>query len=362
MRIRFVGETLQIIDPNPKDAELLQFIYPNFTIMSEELPGFNRPGFLSLREAGCGVCELSDIPEEMLWDIHSNIMHEFRSGNLRPKQHDQASVLDLKIELAWRMLSHCKLCSQNCGVDRTKGELGVCKLGTKAKVANAFVHIAEETPVNPSFLLSLAGCGLRCRYCQQSGLLDPASVEGRCLKPGIWDELPIEGARSLSFIGGNPDESLYAILRFLRAAPEDWALPIVWNCNAFSTPATLELLDGVVDVYLPDFKYWNPECSKKLSSTPKYPAVAKQAIRMMLAQGAPVIVRILILPGHTECCHLPVLDYLATLEGQLMVSIRDQYYPDWQITANDGEMMKRVTAEEVEAVQSKVKELDLTLL
>src|SRR5262249_25666143 len=157
------------------------------------------------------------------------------------------SLLDLKIELADRALRSCWLCARDCRVDRTKGGRGTCGLGQAAIVAEAFTHIAEEPPINPSFLISLAGCGLRCRFCQQHELLFPRKVRAARLEPSFWRQIDLTGARSLSFIGGNPDENLAAILRFLRATPSDWHLPIVWNTHAYVPVDTVDLLDGVVD-------------------------------------------------------------------------------------------------------------------
>jgi putative pyruvate formate lyase activating enzyme len=230
-------------------------------------------------------------------------------------------------------------------------------------VAEHFVHIAEEAPLNPSLVLNLAGCGLRCRFCQQSALLNPAAVSGEPLAPALWKQLQTRGARSLSFVGGNPDESLYAILRFLAVAPARWRLPIVWNCHAYATHETLDLLDGVVDAYVPDFKYGNEACGRRLSAVRDYPAIARAAITAMLTQGVPVFVRLLVLPGHIECCHMPTLDVLATLQRDwLFVSVRGQFAPDWQITSCDGALARRPTQEEIEAVRHKARSLGLTLI
>jgi putative pyruvate formate lyase activating enzyme len=236
-------------------------------------------------------------------------------------------------------------------------------LGTEAVVAEQFVHIAEEPPINPSLLISLYGCGLRCRYCQQWELLDPAKAGGKRLEASLWESLDIEGARSLSFIGGNPDESLYAILRFLASGPPDWELPVAWNCNAYATPEVVQLLDGVVGAYVPDFKYGDERCSRELSHAPGYPAAARAALRAMIAQHVPVIVRILVLPGHFKCCHVTVLDFLGSLAcDNLLVSVRGQYCPDWRINAKDGEMARRPYPEEVGEVREKALSLGLNLV
>lgn len=173
----------------------------------------------------------------------------------------------------------------------------------------------------------------------------------------------MKGARSLSFVGGNPDESLFAILRFLAAAPANWQLPIVWNCHAYGTLETISLLDGVVDAYVPDLKYGNETCGRRLSAGPNYPATAQAAITAMLAQGVPVIVRMLVLAEHFACCHVPMLEFLATLAQEwLLLSVRGQYCPDWKITPADGVLARRTTWEETDAVRDKAHSLGLSLI
>jgi putative pyruvate formate lyase activating enzyme len=357
---------LEVVDPGFDSLDLLQAIDPEFLVRSAKLLSFTTPRFLRAKEVGCDseVNRLADEPQDKLWADHAALMQRIKGGEpLNLCSEGEASVLDLKIELARRVLSNCRLCAHRCGVNRSLGELGICRLGTEGIVAEHFIHIAEESPVNPSLVLNLAGCGLRCRFCQQSTLLAPESIVGDKLGPSLWSSLSTKGARSLSFVGGNPDESLYAILRFLTGAPVTWNLPIVWNCHAFETPETISLLDGVVDAFLPDFKYGSDACGRRLSAIPNYPETAKANIAAMLEQGVLVIVRILVLPGHFECCHAPSLDYLATiLEKSLLVSVRDQYCPDWKITARDGALARRVTSDEVIAVRQRARDLGLSLI
>ena len=365
IRINHEGQ-LEIVDPGFDSLELLMSMDPDFQIQRSELPGFSSPRFLQTRGIGCGIekAELAEMSEEELWRVHNTAL-KLRRAEDTSTAHDgkEASLLNVKIELSHRMLFSCRLCAYRCGIDRTHGELGICGLGTEAIVASHFVHIAEEPPINPSLLISLYGCGLRCRYCQQWELLSPASVDGEDLDAVLWTELDTEGARSISFIGGNPDESLYSILRFLAAAPPDWELPVVWNCHGYGSPETIQLLDGVVDAYVPDIKYGNEKCGRELSDAPGYPKAAKSTVRAMLAQDVPVTVRILVLPGHFECCHSPVLDFLSSLNSwNLFISVRGQYCPDWRITSQDGQMARRPYREEVEQVRQKATSLGLNLI
>ena len=361
IRIR-IGDDgcVAVVDPGFNALDLLQSIDSDYKIRRSNFAGFTSPVFLLTRNMGCRVSDnLSELSEAKLWDIHDSTMAEPPTGFLPVAG---ASLLDLKIELSRRILLHCHLCGHRCGVDRIQGEIGICGLGAQAVVAETFIHIAEESPINPSLLISLSGCGLRCRYCQQWELLDPA-ISGESLGTSLWHRLPIDGARSLSFIGGNPDESLYAILNFLADAPPDWSLPVVWNSHGYASPEAVRLLKALVDCYLPDFKYGSDDCASKLSGAPRYPEAAREAIRAMLSQGVPVIVRILVLPGHFDCCHARVLDTLAPMNSEnLYVSVLGQYWPDWQITEADGELARCVSVDEVKQVRSLACEFGLKII
>lgn len=356
---------LEIVDPDFTAVPLLRELDPGFTVRTAPLPEFTRPRFMSCRRTLVPLdpAMLKSLSETDLWRVHTEALK-----SRRPCQSTstaaRASLLDLKMELAQRLMKNCRLCARRCGVDRTSGTPGFCGLDGRALLAKWAPHIAEEAPVNPSLLVSVYGCALRCRYCQQGPLLDvPANPDARRLDEALWHELDTRGVRSLSFIGGNPDESLPDILRWLSQAPENWPLPIVWNCHAYSSPETLHLLEGIVDCYVPDFRYGNEACAIAWSQAPAYPAAASKNIQIMLNQHVPVIVRILALPGHMDCCHIPVLGELARMQApNLNVSIRGQYCPDWEIDAEDGAMANRVSSGEIERLKVSAGQLGLRLI
>lgn len=357
---------IEIIDPGFDTLPLLQEIDPAFRARARTLPKFRAPRFLELR--ACYATQVSkqhvrDLSLETLWAIHDVAM-SMRKMTTAAHTANTLSLLDIKSAIAQRLLTACCLCARRCGVDRMRGETGVCGLGSTATTAEHFVHIAEEAPINPSLVLNLRGCGLRCRFCQQHPLLDVGTPTGEPLAAELWGRLDMTGARSLSFVGGNPDESLPAVLGFLAAAPRGFNLPIVWNNHAYMSGEVSRLLDGVVDCYVPDFKYFDDKCAARLSGVNHYPDVAKAAIRSLLRRDVPLIVRILVLPGHIECCHLPALRWLAEAdqEGNCFVSIRGQYAPDWKITKRDGLMARRVTCDEVQTVVRAAQELGLRMI
>jgi putative pyruvate formate lyase activating enzyme len=352
---------LEVVDPRVEDLPLLRDIDPEFEVITDPLPGFETPRFQTMRRLGSGFSdpEIQEMDSEELWRIHDVALRGWMSGTSSAKSESEVSVLALKLELARRILRSCTLCARRCEVDRLADQRGFCGLGSKAIVAESFIHIGEEPPINPSHVISLAGCALRCRYCQQSDILFPRKVRGTYLDGQFWKHPDCEVARSLSFVGGNPDESLFGILGFLQSAPIGWALPIVWNTHAYSSIETMSLLNGIVDVYLPDLKYSSSACASSWSQVHNYPQVAQRTIVQMVDQNVPVIVRLLILPGHLRCCHFPALQFLASLPTRPRVSIRGQYSPDWQITSSDGAMAGRISREEVALANNMAQSLGL---
>jgi len=354
---------LEIVDPGFDTLDLLRSINPDFQIQTAPLPSFASPRFLETRKQGCGLKleSMKALTDERLWDVHDQTLEDMPTRHMR-KDPDEASLLDLKIELACRIMKSCHLCGRNCGVNRIAGERGKCGLGTNAVVLEHFVHIAEEPPINPSLNLFLAGCGLQCCFCQQRHLLTPSTITGDQLEPSLWKRLKKKDARSLSFIGGNPDESLLGILKFLSTAPKRWRLPIVWNCHAYATQETVKLLHGVVDAYVPDMKFGNPECGNELAGSNNYWDISKIAISSMVAQEVPVIVRILLLPGHFSCCHEPILKFLSGLadSSYLLISIRDQYCPgDLTDKTIDNILSERTSPEENTLAVGYARQLNL---
>jgi len=359
---------VEIVDPGFAELPLLRDIDPTFTVRSKRLPGFSLPKLLATRAQRTPVSFESAraLSTGALWGIHDECMRKLKAevDSTSADTASFASLLDIKTLLAQRMLRRCGLCARRCNVDRTRGELGVCGLSAAAYVAEHFVHISEESPINPSLVLNLHGCGLRCRFCQQHAILAPRSRGSVRLDASLWQQLDLKGARSLSFVGGNPDESMPEILKFLGTAPADWRLPVVWNNHAYSTPEVMQLLDGVIDAYVPDLKYMDARCGERLSGVAEYPDTATDAIRKMLYQRVPVFVRVLVLPGHNDCCHLPAMEFLGGLSGfeNLFVSIRGQYSPDWKIGARDGELHRRPHTSEIQHVTKRAADLGLRIV
>ncbi|MBO3804350.1 MAG: hypothetical protein JTT11_10890, partial [Candidatus Brockarchaeota archaeon] len=254
------GEVV-FVDPGPEHLPLIHRFNPNFTIRSvPPLPGFI-PNLTKTRAIRTGLPKekLSEVDDEILWQIHADGL----AGRLKGFQDSSATLLDVKIELAKRELLACCLCAHLCGVNRIL-KPGKCGLKERAYVLAPFVHIGEEAVITPAGTIKLFQCALHCAGCQSWEIIhqkeEVMARQGRLLDGTIWSLChDFEQAATIEFVGGNPDENLLAILQALAEMPKSlWSKPIVWNNHGYTTEVVYNLLDGIVDVYLPDFKGCDP--------------------------------------------------------------------------------------------------------
>ena len=235
--------------------------------------------------------------------------------------------------------AHCTLCPRRCGVDRTRGQLGFCKMPGQVHAARAGVHYWEEPVISGSFgsgAVFFSGCTLKCAFCQnydisQENFGKPlTSAELRA----AFERLIDEGVQNINLV--TPTHFLPDILPALEPK---LPVPVVYNCGGYESVETLRQLEGKIDVYLPDFKYSDNALAKKLSSAPDYFETASAAILEIYRQvGKPVLeddemkrgvlVRHLVLPGCVDNS-LGVLDWVAEhfRSGDILFSLMSQYVP-----------------------------------
>lgn len=235
--------------------------------------------------------------------------------------------------------THCTLCPRRCGVDRTRGQLGFCKMPGQIHAARAGVHYWEEPVISGSFgsgAVFFSGCTLKCAFCQnydisQENFGKPlTSAKLRA----AFERLIDEGVQNVNLV--TPTHFLPDILPALEPK---LPVPVVYNCGGYESVETLRQLEGKIDVYLPDFKYSDNVLAKKLSSAPDYFETASAAILEMYRQvGKPVLeddemkrgvlVRHLVLPGCVDNS-LGVLDWVAEhfRSGDILFSLMSQYVP-----------------------------------
>ena len=266
-----------------------------------------------------------------------------------------------KRRAAEELLSACRLCPRECGVNRLEGERGFCGAGRLARVAAVSVHHGEEPPISGtrgSGTIFFSHCNMKCLFCQNYPIsqygngreMDTETLAGEMLR------LRELGVHNVNFVTPTPHvpQMLEAVL---LARGKGFDLPVVYNTNGYDALETLALLDGVVDIYLPDAKYLSAELADTASETPDYARHNEAAIDEMVRQvgflsvgddgiaARGVLVRHLVLPGRvgeTEA----VLAHLSERHGpELPLSLMGQYFPAWRAAAADG-FDRKVTRKE----------------
>jgi putative pyruvate formate lyase activating enzyme len=247
-----------------------------------------------------------------------------------------------KIQTAWDLLASCSLCPRDCRVDRLIGEKGLCRQGSKAKVAKALPHFGEEPPISGSRgagTVFFSGCALRCLYCQNHQISQEGMGEERTLEElaCIFLDLQNQGCHNLDLV--SPTPHLPFILSALElAVSQGFHLPIVYNTHGYLSETTLNLLEGIVDIYLPDMKYGEKKTGARFSQVEDYPQVNQAAVKQMFRQIGPLkvndqgigyrglLVRHLILPADISNS-LEILKALASISFEIPISLMAQYRP-----------------------------------
>jgi putative pyruvate formate lyase activating enzyme len=240
-------------------------------------------------------------------------------------------------------LRACDICPRLCGVDRVKGERGVCGTGARAVVASYGPHFGEEAPLvggAGSGTVFFSGCPLRCAFCQNyeiSHRMEGEETDADVLA-GIFLSIARMGCHNLNLV--TPTHVTPQILEALgRAAARGFSLPVVYNCGGYERVETLRELEGIVDIYMPDLKFLTPASASLYCDAPDYPRIAREALREMARQVGPLVldsrgiavrgllVRHLVMPGGSSTTG-EVIDFLATEIGRdTYLNLMDQYRP-----------------------------------
>ena len=268
--------------------------------------------------------------------------------NVRSAALQQSGELHNRVAAARNLLKNCTLCPRCCGVNRLAGEPGWCGIGSQAQLASSGAHFGEEPPLvgrTGSGAIFFKGCNLGCVFCQNHEI-------SRVVEPGdnapdivtaeklaaIMLELQEQGCLNINLV--TPSHVLPQILQALEyAIPMGLHLPLVYNSGGYDSVAALRLLDGIIDIYMPDCKFMNPRLSARYTGRADYPEIMQAALREMHRQvgdlllddnGTAVrglLVRHLVMPGCLEDT-AEILHFLATeISPQTYVNIMDQYTP-----------------------------------
>jgi putative pyruvate formate lyase activating enzyme len=254
-----------------------------------------------------------------------------------------SGVLAEKIRTAEAILKSCTLCPRECKADRTAGKFGVCRTGDKPFVSSWGPHFGEEQPLvgtHGSGTIFFGNCNLRCIFCQNytiSHLGEGSEMSFERLAE-VMLELQSMGCHNINFV--TPTHQMPMILRSISiAASRGLAVPIVYNCGGYESLDAIKILDGVVDIYMPDFKYADPAMSFKYSQARDYPSVAKAVIKEMHHQVGDLVMdasgvalrglllRHLVLPEGIAGTREVVRFIAGELSKNTYVNIMDQYRP-----------------------------------
>ena len=222
--------------------------------------------------------------------------------------------------------------------------------------------MGEEEFLRPAHAIFLSGCTARCTFCIASRYAFHPDY-GVAVTPHQLADRIVErqkqGARSICFIGGEPVPHIPFILETLHALGDQRRAPVVFNSNFYMTPEALDLLSGYIDIFLPDLKFGPGPCGDEIGSMPDYWNVVTGCIDRALSLGGRVVVRHLLIPGHLDCCTIPVLRWLADRRDSLKLSLLNQYVAPPNAT---GTLASSVTDRDWDSAWRLANQLGLTLI
>lgn len=286
--------------------------------------------------------------------------------------------MDRKIMGLDRCLEVCTLCPRNCGVNRKKGEKGFCRMGDTAIVASYGPHFGEERPLvgaHGSGTIFFGNCNLGCVFCQNFDISHFGEGQEISIDrlASIMMDLQAQGCHNINLV--TPTHQTPMILRSLKIAVESGLrIPIVYNCGGYESVENLEILSGIIDVYMPDFKYTDPAMAEKYSGVHDYPAVAKAAIKEMHRQVGDLVtdkdgvaehgllVRHLVMPGNSAGTEDAVKFIAEEISVNTWINIMSQYHPCYR-AFDYPEISRKVSATEYRnalksAVEAGLKKID----
>ena len=285
---------------------------------------------------------------------------EILEGKRKPRFKVDRTLLLEKIKNARKVLKSCELCERKCHINRLDNKLGFCKVADKPIVTTYFTHLGEESMLVPSFTIFFWSCTLSCQFCQNWSISQRTEI-GHIYKEQELAKIIDKNrhCKNINFVGGEPTPQLPFILKTLRYVKAD--MPVVWNSNFYMSEKSMELLNGIVDVYLSDWKYWSNECAKRLSKVDNYLEVVRRNHELAF-KDSEMIIRHLVMPNHLECCTKPILKFISENFGEkVVVNLMPQYRPEYRADEHP-DINRRLTLVEFQKVIDYAKELNLNFI
>jgi len=282
-----------------------------------------------------------------------------------------------RVEKALLLMESCGLCPRACGVNRLEEERGFCDTGRKARVASYNAHFGEEAPLVGRYgsgTIFVSSCNLLCSFCQNyeiSHLKEGVEVEPQQMA-AMMLQLASAGCHNINFV--TPTHVIPQILEALVHAVEGGLrIPLVYNSSGYDRRETLELLDGIFDIYMPDFKFWDARWSERYCRAPDYREVAVEAIQEMHRQVGDLVmddrgvalrgllVRHLVMPNHVADTEKIVAFLAEEISPNTYVNVMDQYRPCGE-GHKDEFINRRLTAEEFRDAMDAARKVGLKRL
>lgn len=292
-----------------------------------------------------------------------------------------------RAQIAREMLADCRFCAHDCRVNRLAGETGLCRAGAQTRFFSAQVEVSDELELIPTFAIALSGCDLRCDFCiTGASSWNPRAGAGfDAVAMTAQAEAALRnGARTVMVLGGEPTIHLPGALELVSRLPD--SAKLIWKTNAHGSAQARELLDGMFDVWLADFKFGNDDCALRLAKVPDYSRVVQEnllwfagaerrapsrldevdfALQHAVPEaGAPsgeLIVRHLLMPGHVECCWRPIAGWLAEHLPGVKVNLRPGFWPAWHATRH-AELRQPLSIAEGDRAAAVAREFNLNLI
>lgn len=268
--------------------------------------------------------------------------------------------LEEKRKKSLEILKKCEFCEWKCNVNRDGGELGKCKVGKEMRISSMFEHYGEEPPIIPSGTIFFSGCNFQCIYCQNWDISQFPERGYRLTAEEVagWvnENFKKGKIKNVNFVGGEPTPNLHNILDIVSNIKVN--IPIIWNSNMYMSEKSMKLLDGVIDMYLADFRYGNNECAKELSGIMRYVETVKRN-HLLAIEQAELIIRVLVIPGHVDCCAKRILEWIGENIGKkAYVNLMRQYRPCWK-AMKDPRIGRPLTKEEFSKAKEYYEEFGL---